>query len=271
LFKKIDITNGNQLQEVAQDHEIDTIVHLAAQAGVRYSIENPHAYIQSNIVGFMNILELSRTANIKHLVYASSSSVYGNNTKVPFSTSDSVDHPISMYAATKKANELMAHAYSHLHQIPTTGLRFFTVYGPWGRPDMSPFIFADAILNNRVIKLFNHGKHKRDFTYIDDIVDGVLSVLDNPPKTDSEMLTPYSVYNIGNNKPIELLDYVRALETATGKKARTEMAPLQPGDVDTTYADIDDLRQRFGFEPKTTIDTGIGRFIRWYKEHYGYK
>jgi UDP-glucuronate 4-epimerase len=271
LFKKIDITNGNQLQEVAQDLEIDTIVHLAAQAGVRYSIENPHAYIQSNIVGFMNILELCRTANIKHLVYASSSSVYGNNTKVPFSTSDSVDHPISMYAATKKSNELMAHAYSHLHQIPTTGLRFFTVYGPWGRPDMSPFIFADAILNNRVIKLFNHGKHKRDFTYIDDIVDGVLSVLDNPPKTDSEMLTPYSVYNIGNNKPIELLDYVRALESATGKKARTEMAPLQPGDVDTTYADIDDLRQRFGFEPKTTIDTGIGRFITWYKEHYGYK
>ncbi|HIG39397.1 MAG: NAD-dependent epimerase/dehydratase family protein [bacterium] len=269
-FKKIDIVDSEQLQSIARDHEVTAIVHLAAQAGVRYSIENPQAYIQSNVVGFMNVLDLSRTSEVEHLVYASSSSVYGNNAKVPFSTIDAVDHPISMYAATKKSNELMAHVYSHLHKIPTTGLRFFTVYGPWGRPDMSPFIFADAIFNNRVIKLFNHGKHQRDFTYVDDIVDGVISVLDKPPGNDEEDSAPYSVYNIGNNQPVELLDYVRALENTIGKQARTELVPLQPGDVVTTYADIDDLRHRFGFEPETPLDIGIGKFVKWYKAYYGY-
>ena len=269
-FEKIDIVDNDQLQNITSDHDVTAIVHLAAQAGVRYSIENPQAYIQSNVVGFMNILDLSRTSEVEHLVYASSSSVYGNNSKVPFSTADEVNHPISMYAATKKSNELMAHVYSHLHKIPTTGLRFFTVYGPWGRPDMSPFIFADAIFNNGLIKLFNHGKHQRDFTYIDDIVDGVISVLDKPPGNDEEDPTPYSVYNIGNNQPVELLDYVRALENAIGKQARTELVPLQPGDVVTTYAEIDDMRAEFGFEPGTPIDVGIGKFVKWYKAYYGY-
>ena len=268
-FVRLDVADREDLARLVQAQRPDRVVHLAAQAGVRYSIENPYAYVEANVTGFLNVLEAVREVGTEHLVYASSSSVYGANTHIPFSVHDNVDHPLSLYAATKKSNELMAHVYSHLHKIPTTGLRFFTVYGPWGRPDMSPFIFADAIFNNRVIKLFNHGKHQRDFTYVDDIVAGVLNVLDKPPCNDEGSI-PYSLYNIGNNQPIELLDYVRTLENAIGKQARTQLVPLQPGDVDTTFADIDDLRQRFGFTPKTTIDAGIGKFIKWYREYYGY-
>jgi UDP-glucuronate 4-epimerase len=266
-FIKLDIADDAAMEIFFKDQQFDRIVHLAAQAGVRYSIENPHAYVESNIRGFMNILTGALAKKVKHLVYASSSSVYGNSKKIPFSTDDPVDNPVSMYAATKKSNELMAHVYSHLYQMPTTGLRFFTVYGPWGRPDMSPFIFADAIFNETPIKLFNYGKHQRDFTYIDDIVQGVVSVLDSPPSV-VEDVAPYQVYNIGNNSPVELLDYVETLERHIGKKAITELAPLQPGDVVTTYADVEDLEKDIGYRPSTSIDEGVGKFIDWYRDYY---
>ena len=269
-FSKLDISHDDEMAMFFETVEVDSIVHLAAQAGVRYSIENPHAYIDANIRGFMNILAGAQRSVVNHLVYASSSSVYGNSKTVPFSTGDQVDNPVSMYAATKKSNELMAHVYSHLYQLPTTGLRFFTVYGPWGRPDMSPFIFADAIFNQTPIKLFNYGKHQRDFTYIDDIVEGVINVLDSPP-VPGEALLPYKLYNIGNNAPVELLDYVEMLERHIGRKAVTELAPLQPGDVVTTYADVDALDKEIGYRPSTSIDHGIARFIEWYRDYYNHE
>lgn len=269
-FLKLDIAQDDELAIFFETERVDAIVHLAAQAGVRYSIENPHAYIEANIRGFLNILVGAQKEKVKHLVYASSSSVYGNSKTVPFSIEDKVDHPVSMYAATKKSNELMAHVYSHLYQLPTTGLRFFTVYGPWGRPDMSPFLFANAIFNETPIKLFNHGKHQRDFTYIDDIVEGVVNVLDSPPVAGRE-LAPYKIYNIGNNSPIELLDWVAMLERHIGKKAVTKLAPLQPGDVVTTYADVDALGQEIGYRPATTIEQGVAKFIEWYRDYYNYK
>jgi UDP-glucuronate 4-epimerase len=269
-FSKLDISHDDEMAIFFETVEVDSIVHLAAQAGVRYSMENPHAYIDANIRGFMNILTGAQRSEVNHLVYASSSSVYGNSKTVPFSTEDQVDRPVSMYAATKKSNELMAHVYSHLYQLPTTGLRFFTVYGPWGRPDMSPFLFANAIFNETPIKLFNHGKHQRDFTYIDDIVEGVVNVLDSPPVAGSESV-PYKIYNIGNNAPIELLDYVATLERHIGKKAVTKLAPLQPGDVVTTYADVDALGQEIGYRPSTTIEQRMAKFIEWYRDYYNYK
>ncbi|MCL1982884.1 MAG: NAD-dependent epimerase [Clostridiales bacterium] len=246
-------------------------VHLAAQAGVRYSLENPRAYIDSNIVGFLNILEACRqnTDTIKHLIFASSSSVYGGNTKLPFSTGDRVDSPISLYAATKKSNELMAHAYSHLFKIPSTGLRFFTVYGPWGRPDMAAFTFTEAILKNEPVKLFNHGKMMRDFTYIDDIVAGVVALLEKPPAEIAKSADKYfNVYNIGNNNPVELEYFVGLIEKELGRKAAREYMPMQPGDVPATYADISDISRDVGFAPQTTVEQGIREFVKWYKGYY---
>ena len=253
------------------------VVHLAAQAGVRYSIENPSAYINTNLVGFGNILEGCRHSNVGHLVYASSSSVYGANTKIPFSIHDNIDHPLSLYAASKKANELMAHTYSHLYNMPTTGLRFFTVYGPWGRPDMALFKFTKAILEGEKIKVFNFGKHRRDFTYVDDIVEGVIRVLDQPAQSNPNWsgekpdpgtsLAPWRVYNIGNNSPVELMDYISAIEEALGIKAEKELLPLQPGDVPDTYADVDDLVKDFDYKPSMGIEEGVKNFVDWYKEY----
>ena len=261
-----------------KDYRIDIVVNLAAQAGVRYSLKDPYTYINSNIYGFMNILEACRHNNVEHLVYASSSSVYGSNEKMPFSTSDNVDHPVSLYAATKKSNELMAHVYSYLYNIPTTGLRFFTVYGPWGRPDMALFIFTKAILNDEPIKVFNYGKMERDFTYIDDIIEGVIRVISNPPKPNknydklnpnpSTSYAPYKIYNIGNNKPVQLMEFIETLEKHLGKTAKKEYLPLQSGDVPRTYADVDDLVKDVGFKPETSIDEGIRSFIEWYKGYY---
>ncbi|MBI1195869.1 MAG: NAD-dependent epimerase/dehydratase family protein [Gammaproteobacteria bacterium] len=260
------------------EHRPQRVVHLAAQAGVRYSLKNPHAYADSNLVGMLNILEGCRNNAVEHLVYASSSSVYGANTKMPFSVHDNVDHPVSLYAATKKANELMAHSYSHLYALPTTGLRFFTVYGPWGRPDMAYFSFTKKILSGEPIDVFNYGKCRRDFTYIDDIVEGVIRTLDRVPtanpdgcdQTDpSRSHAPYRIYNIGNNQPVELLYFIEVIEKALGKEAEKNLMPLQPGDVPATYADIDDLTRDVGFKPSTPIETGIGRFVEWYKEYYG--
>ena len=261
------------------ENEIEIVVNLAAQAGVRYSLKNPYAYIASNVMGFMNILEACRHNEIEHLVYASSSSVYGSNEKMPFSTSDSVDHPVSLYAATKKSNELMAHTYSHLYNLPTTGLRFFTVYGPWGRPDMALFLFTKAILNNEPIRVFNHGQMERDFTYIDDIIEGVVRVVANPPKTNHDYdrfnpdpgssYAPYKVYNIGNNKPVQLMEFIQTLEKHLGKQAKKEFLPLQAGDVPKTYADVGDLIRDVGFKPDTSIDEGMGKFVEWYKRYYG--
>lgn len=278
-FYKINLEDKEALEEIFESQKIDIVVNLAAQAGVRYSITNPDAYIQSNIVGFLNILEVCRHNNIEHLVYASSSSVYGMNEEMPFSTSHNVDHPISLYAATKKSNELMAHTYSHLYNLPTTGLRFFTVYGPWGRPDMALFLFTDAIINDKPIKVFNNGNMKRDFTYIDDIVEGIIRLLNNPPNENKKWdkikadpgtsSAPYKVYNIGNNKPVELMDYIGAIEKYLGKEAKKEYLPLQDGDVPMTYADVDDLIEDIGFKPNTSIDEGIDRFVQWYKEYYG--
>jgi UDP-glucuronate 4-epimerase len=245
------------------DMEFDFVCHLAAQAGVRYSIENPDAYIESNIVGFMNILEYCRRSKIKHLVYASSSSVYGMNKKQPFSTTDNVDHPISLYAATKKSNELMAHCYSHLYGFKTTGLRFFTVYGPWGRPDMAPILFADAICNGKPINVFNHGNLERDFTYIDDIVDGVIKAIN-----DSRNDILYKIYNIGNNQPVKLMDFITTLEHFLGKVAKKNFLPMQAGDVYSTYADITPLYEDFNYKPYTDIRTGIEKFAKWYLEYY---
>ncbi|MGI6393597.1 MAG: NAD-dependent epimerase [bacterium] len=266
-FIKLDLKDKENLNALFKEEKFSKVCNLAAQAGVRYSLTNPDAYVDSNITGFLNILEASRYSKIEHLVYASSSSVYGANTKLPFSVHDNVDHPVSLYAASKKSNELMAHVYSHLFQIPTTGLRFFTVYGPWGRPDMALFIFTKAILENREFEIFNYGEMVRDFTYIDDVVSGVLKVLDKVPDS-SPSKTPYKIYNIGNNSPVKLLSFVEAIEKKLGKTAKTKLVPLQPGDVPETYADVEDLVQNIGYKPETEIKTGIGKFIEWYLEYY---
>jgi UDP-glucuronate 4-epimerase len=266
-FQEMDIQDNEGLAKLFAKHQVKKVVHLAAQAGVRYSIENPRAYIDTNIVGFLNILQSCQANEVDHLVYASSSSVYGNNKKIPYSVDDSVDNPISMYAATKKSNELMAHVFSHLYKMPTTGLRFFTVYGPWGRPDMSPFLFASAIFEDRPLKLFNYGKHKRDFTYIDDIVDGIVRVLDGPPTGD----LPYAVHNIGNHNPVDLEDYVKVFEDVIGKKAIVEMLPMQAGDVETTFADISTMQDQYGYQPATSIEVGVRKFVDWYRSYYDLK
>jgi UDP-glucuronate 4-epimerase len=277
-FVKMDIADRAEMADFFSKEIPQRVVHLAAQAGVRYSITNPHAYIDSNIVGFMNILEGCRHHHVEHLVYASSSSVYGANTKMPFSVHDNVDHPVSLYAASKKANELMAHTYSHLYNLPTTGLRFFTVYGPWGRPDMSPILFAKNITEGKPINVFNYGNHRRDFTYIDDIVTGVTKVLDSPAKSNpgwssenpdpGTSTAPYRVYNIGNNTPVHLLDFIQALEEAIGKKAEKNLLPMQPGDVPDTYADVTDLITEFDYKPNTSIKNGVNAFVEWYKGYY---
>lgn len=275
-FIRMNLEDNAKVSELLSSQKFDKVVNLAAQAGVRYSIENPHTYINSNVVGFLNILEGCRHHNVKHLVYASSSSVYGNNTKIPLSTLDSVDHPISLYAATKKSNELMAHTYSHLFGFPTTGLRFFTVYGPWGRPDMALFLFTKAILEDRPIKVFNYGRMVRDFTYVDDIVEGVIRVIDNLPRKRGDVendpsqsrTAPFKVYNIGNSSPVELMDFIRAIEKYLGKEAKKEYLPMQPGDVPRTEADVTDLVREMGYKPSTTVEEGIGRFIKWYRGYY---
>ncbi len=279
-FVFIDIADMASLADCFRRHKIRRVVHLAAQAGVRYSITNPHAYGSANLVGFLNILEACRHAEIEHLVYASSSSVYGGNRKMPFSETDSVDHPVSLYAATKKANELMAHSYSHLYGIPTTGLRFFTVYGPWGRPDMSPLLFARAIFEDRPIDVFNRGKMQRDFTYIDDIVEGVIRVLDRPamanpdydsfnPSSESSDV-PWRIFNIGNHQPAELLDYIGQMEKAIGKRAIMNFKPMQDGDVLATYANTSALNDWVGFAPSTPLGVGLSRLVEWVREYYDY-
>jgi UDP-glucuronate 4-epimerase len=270
-FLKMDLADPEKVNELFDGGKFERVIHLAAQAGVRYSLENPHVYIQSNIVGFTNILEACRHFPVKHLVYASSSSVYGANKKLPFSVRENVDHPISLYAASKKANELMAHCYSHLFQIPITGLRFFTVYGPWGRPDMAIFSFTKAILEDKPIDVFNHGKMQRDFTYIDDIVEGILLVADRPPapcRENSPSSAPYKLYNIGNHQPVELMKVIEILEKCLGKSARKNMLPMQPGDVPITFANIDDLMRDTGFRPDTSIEIGLEHFVRWYQSYY---
>ncbi len=266
-FIKLNLEDREGLERLFEKEKFTHVCHLAAQAGVRYSLENPHEYIQSNIVGFMNILECCRYNGIKALIYASSSSVYGLNKEQPFSTKHNVDKPISLYAATKKSNELMAHTYSHLFNLPTTGLRFFTVYGPWGRPDMAPFLFTRAILENKSINVFNNGKLERDFTYIDDIAKGVVKVIDNPP-----LLTPpYKIYNIGNNSPVKLMDFIETLEKKIGKKAEKNMMEMQKGDVYSTYADTSDLIKDLGYKPETSLKEGISEFIDWYRKFYNLK
>ena len=275
-FYQLDLSDRQRIENLFQNHSFDSVVNLAAQAGVRYSLENPYAYLDSNLAGFINILEGCRHQQIKHLVYASSSSVYGANKKIPFSTKDNVDHPISLYAATKKANELMAHTYSHLYNLPTTGLRFFTVYGPWGRPDMAYFIFTKKILEGQPIQVFNYGKMQRDFTYIDDIVEGIIRVIGHIPTASSktneqgllETQAPYVVYNIGNNQPVPLIDFINTIEKSLGITANKELLPMQPGDVPMTYADVDDLYQAVGFKPSTTLNEGIDKFVRWYRHFY---
>lgn len=276
IFIKLDLANREATASLFSEHLFDRVIHLAAQAGVRYSIENPMAYIDSNLVGMATILEGCRQNKVQHLVYASSSSVYGMNEKMPFSTEDAVDHPVSLYAATKKSNELMAHSYSHLYDLPTTGLRFFTVYGPWGRPDMAPFLFTDSIINEREIKVFNHGKMKRDFTYIDDIVEGIIRIQDvvpirdaeNPNTSPSSSKAPYKVFNIGNNEPIELMRFIEIIEKTAGKKAIKSYLPMQAGDVTATFADIDSLQNQVGFKPDTKIEYGIQQLVAWYKGFY---
>ena len=275
---RIDLADRQAIEVAFATHKPQRVVNLAAQAGVLYSIENPLAYIDSNIVGFAHILEGCRNHGVEHLVYASSSSVYGANTAMPFSIHQNVDHPLSLYAASKKANELMAHTYSHLYGLPTTGLRFFTVYGPWGRPDMALFKFTKAILAGEPIQVFNYGKHRRDFTYVDDIVEGVIRTLDRPapvnPQWDSNLpdpgtsLAPWRVYNIGNSSPVELMDYIGAIEKALGKTATKELLPLQPGDVPNTYANVDDLVEQFHYKPATTVQDGIQRFVDWYRDYF---
>ncbi len=267
-FIKLDLAEQAATAKLFETEKPDSVIHLAAQAGVRYSLQNPHAYISSNIVAFTNILEACRAIKPQHLVYASSSSVYGGNTKLPFSETDSVDHPVSLYAATKKANELMAHTYSHLYGLPTTGLRFFTVYGPWGRPDMSPFLFADAIINDRPIKVFNHGDMLRDFTYIDDIVEGVIRVLDKPATPNANTGTPYKLFNIGNNQPEKLMDFIGLLESAIGKTTQKEFLPMQAGDVKATYADTSALEAWVGFKPNTPLNVGVDKFVEWYQSYH---
>lgn len=277
-FVQLDIADAAALNSLFAENKFSHVVNLAAQAGVRYSLQNPAAYVQSNLVGFGNLLEACRNYPVEHLVYASSSSVYGLNSKMPFSTADPVNHPVSLYAASKKSGELMAHSYSHLYQIPTTGLRFFTVYGPWGRPDMAYFSFTQKILAGKPIQLFNGGKMQRDFTYIDDIISGVVSCIYNPATPDpawssdapnpASSFAPYKVYNIGNNNTVELEHFVRVLEDALGKKAEKELLPMQPGDVYATYADIDDICARLDFKPTTTIEAGLPKFVQWYKNYY---
>jgi UDP-glucuronate 4-epimerase len=263
-FIKLDIEDAININKVFSDNKFDYVCHLAAQAGVRYSIENPRVYVQSNVVGFFNILECCRNFPVKHLIYASSSSVYGNNTKIPFSESDNVDHPISLYAATKKSNELMAHTYSHLYQIPTTGLRFFTVYGPWGRPDMAYFSFTKSIIEGKPIKVFNNGYLSRDFTYIDDIIEGILNLI---PKEANDVKC-YNLFNIGNDNPISLVQFINTLEKHIGMEAIKEFVPMQQGDVEKTWADINELKSLKGYQPKTSIDLGLSKFIIWYKNFY---
>jgi UDP-glucuronate 4-epimerase len=277
-FVKLDVADRSGMEQLFAGNRFERVIHLAAQAGVRYSLKNPHAYIESNIVGFTNVLEGCRHNGVQHLTYASSSSVYGGNTKMPFSEHDSVDHPVSLYAATKKANELMAHTYSHLYGLPTTGLRFFTVYGPWGRPDMALFLFTKAILEGRAIDVFNHGNMQRDFTYVDDIVEGVIRVMDRIAEPDpaydavladpATSSAPYRVFNIGNNNPVPLLDFIACIEGALGKKAEKRLLPLQDGDVPATYANTDALKAWVGFVPGTPIEDGIGRFVVWYRDYY---
>jgi UDP-glucuronate 4-epimerase len=277
-FAKIDLEDRGATEALFNDVKPNVVIHLAAQAGVRYSLENPHAYAQSNLTGFLNILEGCRHHRVAHLVYASSSSVYGANEKLPFTVSDNVDHPLSLYAATKKANELMAHTYSHLYAIPTTGLRFFTVYGPWGRPDMALFKFTDAIVSGRPIEIYNFGKMQRDFTYIDDIVEGVIRCSERPPVSNaawsglapdpSTSRAPYCVHNIGNNNPVELMYLVSLLEKELGRKAEKIMLPIQAGDVPATFADIDDLSAKTGFRPSTSIEDGVAKFVAWYRAYY---
>lgn len=267
-FQALDVADRAGMERLFAGQRFDAVVHLAAQAGVRYSITHPHAYLESNLTGFGHVLEGCRAQGVGHLVYASSSSVYGGNTKMPFAETDAVDHPVSLYAATKKANELMAHTYSHLYRLPTTGLRFFTVYGPWGRPDMAYFSFTKAVLEGRPIDVFNHGDMKRDFTYIDDIVEGVLRVLDKPATPEAAGAAPYRVFNIGNHDPVPLLDFIACIEQATGRTATKNLLPMQPGDVPATYASTEALRDWVGFAPSTPLAEGIGRFVRWYREYH---
>lgn len=275
-FYRVELSDRFKVAQLFEEHAFDAVIHLAAQAGVRYSLENPWAYIDSNITGFVNVLEGCRQAEIQHLVFASSSSVYGANTKAPFATCDPVDHPVSLYAATKKSNELMAHTYSHLYNIPTTGLRFFTVYGPWGRPDMAYFKFVKAIAEGQRIDVYNYGEMQRDFTYIDDIVEGIVRVMAQPPRHPlslSHANSPhsnarYQLYNIGNNQPVELLRFIQIIEQALGKKAVLNLLPMQPGDVVTTYADVDDLIEAVGFKPATNLESGIDQFVQWYESYY---
>ena len=274
-FIKLDLSDRGAMAKLFEEEKFDAVCNLAAQAGVRYSLENPNAYIDSNVVGFMNILEGCRHSGVKNLSYASSSSVYGLNKSQPFKTSDHTDHPVSLYSATKKSNEMMAHTYAHLYGISTTGLRFFTVYGPWGRPDMAPMLFTDAILNDRPIKVFNHGDMSRDFTYIDDITDGVIKVIDNQAKSDpnwdannpdpSSSSAPYKIYNIGNNEPVKLMDFIEAIEEKLGKEAKKNFMDMQPGDVQSTYADVKSLIDDMGYKPNTSIKDGVSQFIDWYK------
>lgn len=267
-FIRLDLEDRAALPELFKKEEFEVVCNLAAQAGVRYSLENPETYIDSNIVGFLNLLECCRNHSIKHLVYASSSSVYGLNEKIPFETSDNVDHPISLYAATKKSNELMAHTYSHLYGFHTTGLRFFTVYGPWGRPDMAMFLFTDAIIKGKSIKVFNEGKMERDFTYIDDITEGVVRVLEKDPNERMTINNLYRIYNIGNNNSVKLLDFIEAIEKTLGIKAKRQLLPMQPGDVEKTWANVDDLIKDYDYRPNTSIEKGVESFILWYKDYY---
>ena len=278
-FAKLDLADRPGMQALFERERFDRVVNLAAQAGVRYSLQNPHAYVDANVVGFTNVLEGCRHTGVAHLVYASTSSVYGGNTLMPFSEHHSTEHPLTLYAATKKANELMAHTYSHLFALPTTGLRFFTVYGPWGRPDMAAYLFLDAIFAGRPIKVFNHGKMKRDFTYADDIVEGVVRVLDHPPAPDptfdsdhpdpSRSRAPYRLFNIGNSEPVELMDFIGAIEAAVGREAIKDFLPMQDGDVPATYADTSELEQLVGFKPATPVKEGVARFVAWYREYNG--
>jgi UDP-glucuronate 4-epimerase len=280
-FFKVDLANQESLNQIFKDNSFNIVINLAAQAGVRYSLTNPHSYVHSNLSGFLNILEVCRHYQVEHLIYASSSSVYGANSKIPLSTKDSVDHPVSLYAATKKSNELMAHTYSHLFNIPTTGLRFFTVYGPWGRPDMAYYSFTKDIIEGNTLKVFNHGDMSRDFTFIDDIVEGIIRLLDNPPRFNSNWnsehpnpstsYAPYKIYNIGNNNPVKLMDFIHLLEMLIGKKAKVDFLPMQPGDVKATFADITNLQEDVGFYPSTSLEDGLTHFVDWYKKYHQIK
>lgn len=278
IFQKVDLKDKESVDKIFETYQPTHVINLAGQAGVRYSIENPNAYLESNLTGFLNVLEACRSHPVMHLLYASSSSVYGGNKVAPFSTNHNVDHPVSLYAATKKSNELMAHTYSHLYGIPTTGLRFFTVYGPWGRPDMAYFSFTKDIIEGKPIKVFNHGKMERDFTYIDDIVEGIYKLIDKPPAANNDWdeskddlstsFAPYKIYNIGNNNPVPLTRFIKGLESAIGKEAEKVYMDMQPGDVLRTYADVSDLERDINFKPSTSIEEGIAKFVEWYKEHY---